>query len=249
MPEKETTDNSDNPTMEEILQTIRGVIAGEEDGTEGAAPADDDVLELTEVAEPEEASKGDVLDDIDNALAEAKPEPNAEPAPPPPPAPKQESESVIGALGEDVEIPKEFIDPLPEAKPEPAPEPEPKFEPEPEPEPEPVKAARVPEPDPEPYSEPQPVRESIALATSALDHDETLLSEQSMRASSTAIKDLLSSIPKQGPGLRSGSMLEDLVIEAMRPYLKEWLDKNLPSMVKRLVEKELRRLVPDADEL
>ena len=235
MPEKEPLENSDNPTMEEILQTIRGVIAGEEDGAEGAAPADDDVLELTEVAEPEEASKGDVLEDIDQALADAKPEPT------PAPVMKAEVESVMGALGEDVEIPKDFSEPAPvqEVAPEPLPEPAPPPILEPQP---------VPKPAPAPEPEPEP--ESISVgASSTLDQDETLLSEQSVRASSTAIKDLLSSIPKQGPGLRSGSMLEDLVIEAMRPYLKEWLDKNLPAMVKRLVEKELRRLVPDGDEL
>lgn len=39
--------------------------------------------------------------------------------------------------------------------------------------------------------------------------------------------------------------LEQLVAEMMRPLLKEWLDKNLPTLVTQLVEKELKRLVHD----
>lgn len=39
--------------------------------------------------------------------------------------------------------------------------------------------------------------------------------------------------------------LEDLVVEMMRPQLGKWLDENLPSLVKDLIEKEIKRLVPD----
>ena len=36
--------------------------------------------------------------------------------------------------------------------------------------------------------------------------------------------------------------LEDLVKEMLRPMLKEWLDRNLPPMVERFVEREIVRL-------
>ena len=36
--------------------------------------------------------------------------------------------------------------------------------------------------------------------------------------------------------------LEDMVIELMRPLLKDWLDKNLPAVVERLVQKEIDRI-------
>ena len=36
--------------------------------------------------------------------------------------------------------------------------------------------------------------------------------------------------------------LEDIVKELLRPMLKEWLDKNLPTMVERFVEREIVRL-------
>ena len=39
------------------------------------------------------------------------------------------------------------------------------------------------------------------------------------------------------------SSLEDLVLSLLRPYLKEWLNENLPTLVERLVQKEVERLV------
>ena len=40
----------------------------------------------------------------------------------------------------------------------------------------------------------------------------------------------------------SGRSLEDIVKEMLRPMLKEWLDRNLPAMVERYVEREIVRL-------
>lgn len=37
--------------------------------------------------------------------------------------------------------------------------------------------------------------------------------------------------------------IEDFVIELMRPQLKEWLDINLPNMVKQIVSEEIKSLV------
>jgi cell pole-organizing protein PopZ len=48
--------------------------------------------------------------------------------------------------------------------------------------------------------------------------------------------------PDPGPTMGSGKTLEDLVKEMLRPMLKEWLDKNLPPMVERFVEREIVRL-------
>lgn len=49
--------------------------------------------------------------------------------------------------------------------------------------------------------------------------------------------------PDPGPALgNGGKTIEDLVKEMLRPMLKEWLDKNLPPMVERYVEREISRL-------
>jgi cell pole-organizing protein PopZ len=45
--------------------------------------------------------------------------------------------------------------------------------------------------------------------------------------------------PALGPG---GKTIEDLVKEMLRPMLKDWLDRNLPGIVERYVEREVVRL-------
>ncbi|MCH7930990.1 MAG: DUF2497 domain-containing protein [Proteobacteria bacterium] len=41
--------------------------------------------------------------------------------------------------------------------------------------------------------------------------------------------------------------VEDLVTEMLRPMLRDWLDRNLPAIVERIVQKEIRRLVRQAE--
>ncbi len=49
--------------------------------------------------------------------------------------------------------------------------------------------------------------------------------------------------PEAGPAVdANGKTIEDLVKEMLRPMLKEWLDRNLPPMVERFVEREIVRL-------
>ncbi len=43
---------------------------------------------------------------------------------------------------------------------------------------------------------------------------------------------------------RSGITLEDLVIELLRPELSNWMNKNLPDIVQSVVEKEVKKLIP-----
>ncbi len=45
-----------------------------------------------------------------------------------------------------------------------------------------------------------------------------------------------------GPAISNGKTVEELVKETLRPMLKEWLDKNLPQVVERYVEREIVRL-------
>ncbi|NDB82148.1 MAG: DUF2497 domain-containing protein [Alphaproteobacteria bacterium] len=43
---------------------------------------------------------------------------------------------------------------------------------------------------------------------------------------------------------RSGTTMEEVVSELVRPHLVEWLNQNLPSIVKNCVEKEVKKLLP-----
>jgi len=44
--------------------------------------------------------------------------------------------------------------------------------------------------------------------------------------------------------MRSGTTVEDLIIEMIKPQLGEWLNDNLPALVEKVVEKEIKKLIP-----
>lgn len=77
---------------------------------------------------------------------------------------------------------------------------------------------------------------------------DSLLSDEAAKVSAAALRSLSSasnrreSGPRGSAAFRSGTTVEDLVIEALKPMLKDWLDANLPDLVRQLVEKEIRKL-------
>ena len=89
--------SSQEPTMEEILASIRRIISEDDAPAEAEPasdpepapvaeePAEDDVLELTDPIEP--AAPVESVGDIDIYSPEPEPEPAPEPAPPPAPEP------------------------------------------------------------------------------------------------------------------------------------------------------------------
>lgn len=52
----------------------------------------------------------------------------------------------------------------------------------------------------------------------------------------------IAAIPSHGFVGNGGRTLEDMVLELMRPLLKQWLDQNLPATVERVVQKEVERI-------
>ena len=79
-----------------------------------------------------------------------------------------------------------------------------------------------------------PTEEELLSAASA---DAT---RQSLDALTAAVAPAVTSaIPATATG---GRTMEDVVIEALRPMLKEWLDANLPTMVEAMVAKEISRI-------
>jgi uncharacterized protein len=80
--------------------------------------------------------------------------------------------------------------------------------------------------------------------------EERLISATSAAASVAALSQLVGrgALDRTGE-LALGSVnrtLEDMVRELMRPFLKGWLDDNLPLLVERLVRDEIARLVREA---
>lgn len=181
------------PSMEEILASIRRIIAEDGDGAPAAPAAEEkqtrgeEVLELTEVVEED----GTVV-----SITAGGKKPFAEPPPPPPPPPP----------------PKPIFD---------------------------VEAAP-------PRAEPLPP----PLPPMPLETDERLVSQATEIASVSALsqlsgltgRDQLGNLPLGD----TGRTLEDLVRELLRPMLRDWLDANLPQLVERLVQEEIRRMSREA---
>ncbi len=193
-------------SMEEILQSIRKIIADEGDEGKPAGGVADvsysasDILELTDmitddgsvvnVAEVEKAGVAtDILSDIDAALA---PESKAE-----------------------LEVKQEV-------------------------KPEPIAAVETPKIIAEEIEKPH--------ETTAFDNG-ALLSEAAQGAAIASLTKLKNTdeplaplMTTPSPVFRSGMTVEDMVAEMLKPMMKEWLDKNLPAIVERIVEREVMRL-------
>jgi len=74
----------------------------------------------------------------------------------------------------------------------------------------------------------------------------SLISEDAAKSSSESIKNLVNLLHKEDSfSFRGNVTLEELVVEALKPQLSAWLDKNLPNLVRSIVEKEIRRLIPE----
>ena len=184
----------------------------------------------------EEPSIEEILDSIRQIISDDDEEPGAE-------------ESVAEEAAP-IEEPEETSEPEPEPEPEeevieltdkidePETEPEPEAEPEPEPEPEPeeeitpddVEDVMVDMRDSDPEDEPD-------FGVPAVDEGEILTG-----VTESAAMQGFDKLVKQTKVEFAGITLEEIVRTELKPLLKEWLDDNLPSMIERLVEEELRRV-------
>ncbi|MCJ2182225.1 DUF2497 domain-containing protein [Novosphingobium sp. 1949] len=85
-----------------------------------------------------------------------------------------------------------------------------------------------------------------SYGTAPEDEEPSLLQDASRKSMQDSLAALaMLSEPGSRPRIvRSGeTSLEDLTRELLRPALAEWLDKNLPPMVERLVAAEIARIV------
>jgi len=215
------------PSMEEILASIRRIIA------------DDDASKPAKLPEPAAPKPPPA------AAIPARPAPP--PAPPPPPAVNKQSD--IDAMLADLDKPK----PAPKVEP-PKPKPpaasdvldltEAMTAPTPSPGPAPtfrtidgdsdvVFTDRPPEEPRRPAAPPPPLPTLPPAAMS----DAGLISHATAAAVDSAFNTLANTVLGQ-----NARTLEDLVKEMLRPMLKSWLDDNLPGLVDRIVRSEIERV-------
>ncbi|SNB61271.1 hypothetical protein SAMN07250955_102158 [Arboricoccus pini] len=87
----------------------------------------------------------------------------------------------------------------------------------------------------------EPANPTVKPAPSAQNSaDNGLLSSAAAMASSSAFARLQEAV---APTRARAPSIDELVVEMMRPMLKDWLDANLPQLVERIVEEEVARLV------
>ena len=211
-------------SMEDILQSIRKIIA--EDDTEGKKPVS------AETAKPNgspngsktEGSAGSDILELTEMIKEDGTVESIQPA-----AAPAASADVLNKIDEA----------LTEVKPA---------------EPAPVKIEEKPpeKPPEKPVAKPmeKPVEKPVEAAPAApAASTDSLLSAEAASAAAAAFKRAQTSEPEAppvvttpAPPFRDGTTVEDLVSEMLRPMMKEWLDKNLPPIVERIVEREVKKL-------
>jgi cell pole-organizing protein PopZ len=232
------------PSMEEILASIRRIIADDDTAkpkaeTKAETKPDGKPEIKAEVKPPEPAPAPKVPPPIAKApppLAKAPP-PAPKPAPPAAPAIKQDDIDAMLAGLDEPEPPKpEPAEPdvleLTEAMQAPAtPAPPPAFRT--------IDGRQdvvfdeVPEPEPPRLERPRP---APAIAPAPVISDQ-IISQATAAAVDSAFNALAQTVLVQ-----NAKTLEDLVKEMLRPMLQHWLDNNLPTLVERLVRQEIERV-------
>lgn len=132
---------------------------------------------------------------------------------------------------------------------EPAPKPAPRVEPFRPSAPEPARPAAMqppaPKPTPQPVSAPEPtfatedvemIRKNVA---EAMDDDDGIVATETATAASKAFMSLSQTVQVSDG---RGRTMEDIVIEMLRPMIKDWLDQNLATIVEEKVEEEVQRV-------
>ena len=224
------------PSMEEILASIRRIIADDEakPAEKTASPATPAGSASSGAAPP--AAKPAVMTDIPpSTIAAAQAKPAKAPDPPPAAGNSQDDIDAMLAGLDAATSEAEVRPPLPDgevfeltdemALPDPAP-PAPTFskvEPEDDIEFTEAKASRR-----QPAYEPP--FESAAPARPILSHS-------TVSAVESAFNSLANTVLSN-----NARTLEDLVKEMLRPMLKSWLDDNLPGLVERIVKAEIERV-------
>ena len=232
------------PTMEEILSSIRRIIS--EDNEAGSEEEKGDTVGKQQTAQGDPARQDEP---VDSDAAEGKGERDFEDNVFDLTEMVSEDGSVVSIKPGGEAEPSASAEPEPEPEPAPEPEPEPEPESEPEPEPKPEPAAVAPEPEPEPAAvapEPAPAPPPVA----AEPKEQSLVSDLAASATTGSFAQLSQKVTSVHgvPMGASARTLEEVVKELLKPMLKAWLDENLPPLAERLVEREIAKLAHRGDQ-
>ena len=232
------------PSMEEILASIRRIIADDEAKPDAAAAPQPSAPRAQ--AAPEPVTRIQPLPVAPPAVvAPAKPVAAAKPAAPPPPAASNSQDDIDAMLaGLDAETAVEDVRAAAAASAEPddvfdlteqmavSPPSPPEFR-----KIEPQNDVEFSEPAPRPVRNfEEQVRERVVEEVAA-PAARPLMSQSTFAAVDSAFNTLAQTVLSN-----NARTLEDLVKEMLRPLLKTWLDDNLPSLVEKIVRAEIERV-------
>jgi uncharacterized protein len=246
------------PSMEEILASIRRIIADDEAkppvAEKPSSPAAQAKPEQPAAAAPPAVKAAPVMNDIPPsaipaakaAAAKAAAAPRIAPAPPaakPMPAPaatnsQDDIDAMLAGLDEATSE-AEIRPPQPDGE---------VFELTDEmavPEPPQASFQKVEPHDDIEFTEPaaaktmhrQPVSEQPSFESTPARPSQQILSHSTVSAVESAFNSLANTVLSN-----NARTLEDLVKEMLRPMLKSWLDDNLPGLVERIVKAEIERV-------
>lgn len=85
-----------------------------------------------------------------------------------------------------------------------------------------------------------PVPETVPAAEDLVSPASADAARQSLEALTAAIAPAVTAAVATAPA--AGRTMEDVVLDALRPMLKDWLDTNLPPLVEAMVAKEINRI-------
>lgn len=235
------------PSMEEILASIRRIISDDDQKTAAPAPASPKFA-VVDNGRPEAPPPASVI----TVPASEMPRAAAAPRPPQPEAPRATEAPVLASAAPPVRPPEP---PRPETRAPVAESPPPLADHEPEilelseadaalPDDELdasdiafVEPPRAAEPPPPPRPRPTAPPQQAAPMSGESPFERGLLSQRTDEAVNTAFNQLAATFLTN-----QARTLEDIVKEMMRPMLKSWLDDNLPPLVERLVREEIERV-------
>ena len=81
------------------------------------------------------------------------------------------------------------------------------------------------------------------MANTPKKDDDRLMSRDTATSAASSLSSLArASEPDPLHGIPKGRPIEELVMEALKPMLSEWLNEHLPATVERIVEREVRYL-------
>lgn len=214
-------DTQHEPTMEEILSSIRRIIS--EDGEEeaGAEAPEEEKAESPPPPPPPAAPEPKPEPEPAPVAAAPEPEPEPEPAPEPEPEPEEPPAEILD-LTDMVQEDGTVVSLNLEA------------------------AAPEPEPPPAPIVEPEQDEWDSALD----DAGAGLLSPGTANDAASAFASLTSAMTG-AHGVPFGNdnlTIEEIVRELLRPMLRQWLDQNLHGIVSRAVEREISKLAGRAED-